>query len=105
MWWTLEKLAARINELSSWRYRDEFTIDQFQIQEDVAGLPGTLPPESGEWYTIHLGDTWKGRDRYAWIRAEIDIPVAWHGKKVLGRFDFGRTGGGNNSGFESLMFL
>lgn len=105
MWWTFEKLAARINELAGLRYRDERTIPQFACVEDREGAVGAFPPESGAWRPIRLGDTWKGRDFYLWLSVQVEVPQAWSGKKMVGLFDFGRTGGGNNSGFESLLFL
>ena len=33
------------------------------------------------------------------------MPAEWEGKRAVGVFDFGMTGGGNNSGFESLLFV
>ena len=55
-------------------------------------------------FELKTGDTWKGRDRYIWLTRHIEIPQEWAGKTVLGRFDFGETGGGNNEGFESLLY-
>src|SRR5699024_10583790 len=33
------------------------------------------------------------------------LPSDWSDKKIVGIFDFGNTGAGNNSGFESLLFV
>jgi alpha-mannosidase len=54
---------------------------------------------------IRIGDRWNGRDVYYWLAADVMIPAEWEGRKVLGRFCLGQTGGGTNSGFESLLFL
>ncbi|MFC0272681.1 alpha-mannosidase [Metabacillus herbersteinensis] len=98
------KLEARIQELAQYRYRDGIEIGEYHAIEDE-GLIGTYPPiEKGE-STLQIGDQWTGRDRYLWLHADVKLPSAWKGKKVVGLFDFGRTGGGNNSGFESLLFL
>ena len=35
----------------------------------------------------------------------MDIPCAKEGCRPVGLFDFGETGGGYNSGFESLLYL
>ncbi len=105
MFYTVEKLQARINELEPYRYRDGRVIDTFRIQRDEEGLIGAYPPEDGEWGTIRIGDRWKGRDAYYWLAADVDIPAEWAGKKAFGRFCLGQTGGGTNSGFESLLFL
>ena len=96
------KLEARIQELAQYRYRDGIEIGQFSTIEDE-GVVGTYPPiEKGE-STLQLRDQWKGRDRYLWLHADVQLPTEWADRKVVGLFDFGRTGGGNNSGFESLL--
>jgi len=105
MFWTEEKLADRIQELSEYRYREAITIPTFRFLIDERGEVGARPPKDGNWSTINLGDRWTGRDVYAWLAAKIDVPANWKGRQILGRFDFGRTGGGNNSGFESLLYI
>ncbi|MFW6007367.1 MAG: alpha-mannosidase [Halanaerobiales bacterium] len=105
MFFTEEKLADRIKELNEFRYRNSIDIREFKCQEDEKGEVAKYPPEKGEWQTIKTGERWQGRDRYLWLAKDIEIPAGWKGNKVLGRFDFGTTGGGNNSGFESLLFL
>jgi alpha-mannosidase len=105
LFWTEEKLAARIKELEMYRYREVASIDSFQSMEDHEGAIGARPPSDGSWQTIHVGDLWKGRDRYIWLRVNVKIPSEWKGSTVLGLFDFGKTGGGGNSGFESLLYL
>lgn len=105
MWHMVEKLEKRLQELQPFRYRDERDISVWRWQEDEAGAVGAFPPESGEWRTVGLGHRWQGRDRYVWLAADVPVPAEWQGRRVLGRFDFGRTGGGTNSGFESLLFV
>lgn len=105
MFWTKEKLAARIRDIERFRYRDELTVTHMKMQMDENGEIGAYPPEDGEWTDIRLGDRWVGRDLYMWLAFDCLIPAQWQGKKILGRFNFGRTGAGNNSGFESLLFL
>ncbi|MUV37266.1 Alpha-mannosidase [Lentibacillus sp. JNUCC-1] len=106
MFFTERKAQARINELSEYRYRDKTSLKEWQFVED-AGEIGTHPsdkPAVGA-KTVSIGDHWKGRDLYAWLSKEIILPDNWSEKKIVGVFDFGNTGGGNNSGFESLLFL
>lgn len=105
MFWTEEKLAARISELELYRYRDSITLEEWQGWEDAEAANGTYPqlPEDGRDY--RLGEYWTGRDTYLWLHKKVEIPAEWQGRTIVGRFDFGRTGGGNNSGFESLLFL
>jgi len=106
MFYTVEKLQARINELEPYRYRDGRSIDTFRIQRDEDGRIGAYPPADGDgWGEIRIGDRWKGRDVYYWLAADVSIPAEWAGRKVFGRFRLGQTGEGTNSGFESLLFL
>ncbi|MED0661960.1 alpha-mannosidase [Geobacillus thermodenitrificans] len=105
MFLTEEKLEARIHELSEHRYREAILIPKFRFLADEKGEVGARLPETKEWGEITLGDYWRGRDVYAWLQADIDIPKQWMGKEIVGLFDFGKTGGGNNSGFESLLYL
>ncbi|OXM83317.1 alpha-mannosidase [Paenibacillus rigui] len=105
MLWTKEKLAARIRDIEGFRYRDEQQITGMRMKLDEAGEIGAYPAEDGEWKEVSIGERWTGRDLYMWLAFAADIPAQWQGKKIVGRFNFGRTGGGNNSGFESLLFL
>lgn len=105
MFWTMEKLERRVQELSLWRYRHVRSIASFQAQLDEKGVTGQRPPQEGDWLVMNTGERWAGRDKYIWLKAEADIPASWRGGKIVGVFDFGSTGGGGNSGFESLLYL
>lgn len=106
MFLTEHKLQSRLHELSGYRYREAKPIPSFLRLEDTRKeINPVLPQVDESWSVMNVGDTWSGRDLYLWLSAEVDIPTAWAGKKVLGRFDFGETGAGNNSGFESLFYL
>ncbi len=105
MFWTEQKLAARIKELDSYRYREKISIPSFQFQLDSEGTVGAYPPRDRNGTTKRLGETWAGRDLYAWLMTEVVIPKEWSGETVIGFFDFGITDGGHNSGFESLLFV
>lgn len=101
-----QKLEARINELKEYRYRDIIPLDYFTAKEDLQGVVNPeLPTEFENWDILKTGDTWKGRDKYLWLHKVIEIPESFQGKKALGIFDYGNTGGGNNSGFESLLYV
>ena len=119
MFLTDRKLERRINELEQYRYRDIIPFNHFLAAEEEQGVVNPkLPkfPQEGIPIekeaglrpigdTINTGDTWKGRDRFVWLHKDIPIPAQWKGKKVVGIFDFGNTGGGNNSGFESMAYV
>ncbi|SFM19411.1 alpha-mannosidase [Paenibacillus sp. 1_12] len=107
MFYVWEKLNARVLELDEFRYREKLAIPAFQSLEDPEGEIGARPAlpltQSPDMKEMSLGEHWRGRDRYLWLAADVVVPKDWQGKKVLGRFDFGKTGG--SSGFESLLYV
>lgn len=105
MFWTEEKLKYRIEELSQYRYRDSLEISSFKYRVDDEGEIGTRPPVVDDWETKEIGGYWEGRDIYIWLAAKVNIPKAWSEHQVVGYFDFGKTGHGGNSGFESLLYV
>ncbi|GGO07543.1 alpha-mannosidase [Saccharibacillus kuerlensis] len=115
MFQTEEKLAARITELDKYRYRDAIQLEEWLGLEDEKGENGTFPPVFGkdqsanedglQTQVYRIGDHWTGRDRYLWLYRQVEVPAEWAERRVVGRFDFGRTGDFYNSGFESLLFL
>lgn len=104
MFYTIDKLRNRIHELDDYRYRDKVELEYFNTKlngdRDIAP---NIPTEYDG--VIKTGETWKGRDLYLWMQKEVDIPSNWENKTVVCIFDFGETGAGNNSGFESLFYL
>ncbi|OXS54674.1 alpha-mannosidase [Cohnella sp. CIP 111063] len=104
MFFTESKLNARLKQLSEARYRDAIPLTAFGAVEDRHGEIGEAPPAGEPEFELRLGETWKGRDRYVWLTRSVEIPSEWAGKTALGRFDFGETGGGNNEGFEALLY-
>jgi len=103
MFFTMEKLEARIKELREYRYTDRNPLLGWKVQEDVEKQAKYPPEDTSNWKDFLVGDTWEGRDYYLWIQTKYQVPQT-EGKVVL-LFDFGRTGGGFNSGFESLLFI
>nr|WP_229714053.1 alpha-mannosidase [Saccharibacillus endophyticus] len=81
-------------------------LDEWLGLEDEEGVNGAYPPSSFQaGRTYGIGDRWAGRDRYIWLRRKVGIPTEWAGSRIVGLFDFGRTGDFYNSGFESLLFI
>ncbi|WP_027084903.1 alpha-mannosidase [Cohnella panacarvi] len=105
MFWIEEKLAARIDELEPYRYRDPVKLRRFLALTDAEGAIGARPPTEGDWEGMQLGERWQGRDRYVWLAADVEIPSEWKGRKSVGLFDFGKTDPGNCGGFEALLYL
>nr|WP_255654269.1 alpha-mannosidase [Cohnella sp. REN36] len=102
---TARKLEARIRELERFRYIDHRQTGPYRLWVDQEAVVGAMPPEDAQWTEIGLGGRWRGWDLTAWLKAEVTVPAEWAGKKMLGLFDFGKTGYGHTSGFESLLFL
>lgn len=105
MFLTDRKLEARIHEIEKCRYRDVTSLEYLECLEDTQGVVNPTIPSDFGTDVIKVGDTWKGRDLYLWLHKEVTIPETWKDKKVLGLFDYGNTGAGNNSGFESLLYI
>lgn len=105
MFWTEEKLALRLEELETYRYREILPLNEWSVADDKDGNNGVYPAVIADDKKLHQGDDWTGSDVYLWLQRKVLVPAAWQGKRVVGLFDFGRTGGGNASGFESLLFL
>lgn len=107
-----KKLRKRIEEILDYRYRDIHPLEEFLMKEDNSGISNpTLPQWVETDGTIRTGDRWKGRDKYLWMEKTVKLPDEWRtseedaGPAPVGVFDFGLTGGGNNSGFEALLYI
>lgn len=104
MFFKIEKLENRVNELDRLRYRNIRPIESFNTYLPPAGLENQLPLNySNEQFSVN--EHWSGRDKYIWLNTSIkSIPLIEESSRVL-YLDLGRTGGGNNSGFESLVYI
>lgn len=105
MFWTIEKLDMRIQELRAWRYREMVDIRDWAFAVDHEEQVGAYPPDFTPEKWMNQGDHWRGRGMYVWLRNTFELPASWSGKTIVGLFDFGKTGGGANMGFESLLFV
>ncbi len=106
MFFTDRKLEARLYELASYRYRDIIPFESLFAKEDTAGVSNPeIPTSDACWDLMAIGERWSGRDRYLWLRKTISVPKVWEGRKIVGIFDFGNTGAGSNSGFESMLYV
>lgn len=107
MFFSVEKFQKRAQEMAQRRYVDIQSIAPMTAMPDTEdvdyvhhGLPETIHGED-----FHLGDHFIGRDRYLWLTKDIILPPHRDGYEVVGCFNFGETGGGFNSGFESLLYV
>lgn len=103
MFFTIKKYRARIDELKELRYKEIHSINNWMIKEDCSKYE-KYPPTNDEGFSpFYLGNIWGGRDSYYWIKTKLDIPSSE--EDILLLIDLGKTGAGNNSGFESLLFI
>lgn len=102
----VKRAEVVLSELAKLRYREIVPIDEFEAREDNGEKVNTSPADlSGNGKTFRRGEFWSGRDKYLWLSKKISLPENWSGRDVVGVFDFGKTGEGNNSSFESLLFV
>ena len=107
MFYMHEKFKSRVGELNWRRYFGHqsiapFTAMEGQLAEDESNVS---LPEKIEGNSFGLNDVFEGVDRYLWLEKTVDFPEAKEGCEIVGLFDFGDTGAGYNSGFESLLYL
>ena len=100
-----DRMRRLIGELGRLRYRDSRPLGAFACYEDDGAVGRVAPDPDGHCGSMQVGDRWTGRDKYLWLTAVVELPESWLARDVVGLFDFGRTGGGNTAGFESLLFL
>lgn len=100
-----ERLQRLINELGELRYRDRRPLGAFACFDDDGAIGRSSPDPAARRGSMQVGDRWVGRDQYLWLTQRVSLPDSWLSRDVVGLFDFGRTGGGNNEGFESLLFV
>lgn len=108
MFLTHEKLTVYTEEIWSRRYEETVEVFPFvsrdagcETDEVLSRYPGRLT--GGE--LVRKGEFFIGRDRYLWLQADAAVPEKREGSQIMGVFDFGKTGEGFNSGFESLLFI
>ena len=102
-----EKLKCRVSELAWRRYFGFQSIAPFssmegQLSKDESNVE---IPERIEGGTFDINDMFIGRDRYLWLEKTVTFPEQKEGCEIVGMFDMGETGGGNNRGFEALLYL
>ncbi len=99
-----DRICHLIEELAELRYKNLKSFDHIFWYEDN-GITGNRTPV-GEPVEIEQGFRWKGWDQYNWLCTRLTVPAELMDEEVVGIFDFGvPEGTGNNSHFESLLYL
>lgn len=107
MFFETDKFAKRLTEFMPYRWADMQSLGWFYVMEGQLGTDEvyTECPVDFPEDTIRLGEEFVGRDRYVWLRRQIDVPAEKEGFTPVARFDFGKTGINNKFGFESLLYI
>ena len=99
-----DRICHLIEEMAELRYKNLKSFDHIFWYEDN-GTTGNRTPV-GEPVEIEQGFRWKGWDQYNWLCTRLTVPAELMEEEVVGIFDFGvPEGTGNNSHFESLLYL
>ncbi|WP_155286790.1 alpha-mannosidase [Lacticaseibacillus zhaodongensis] len=61
-------------------------------------------PTDAKWEPAKIGTTWSGRDAYYWLQFDLDVDPQQQERSVV-TLNLGRTGDGNNDGFEGLVYI
>lgn len=102
MFYLRDKLTARVKELANYRLTLVRPITGWLWLDDPTGVEKYPPSDWTSASNFAVGDEWKGRDRYAWVKTTIALPDQPELYVVL---DFGKSDGGYLSGFEGLLFI
>ena len=105
MFFTENKLLARIKELENHRYLERKSLGSWYMKEDFTKEEKYPPAVDDTWERIIPGARWEGRDQYKWMQQSFKVPALEVGSELVLLFDIGKTGPGNCSGFESLLFI
>lgn len=107
MFLTMDKFRQRVKELGERRYYGHCSITPFVSMEGTLSQDESYRelPEKIEGPEFGVNDFFVGRDRYLWLERDIKLPESREDSEVVGLFDFGKTGGGYNSGFESMLYV
>ncbi len=104
---TIERIEAVFAVLEQLRYKNRISVDRFDSYSGDDGStvnfsPANIPGPDG---VFQKGQLWSGRDTYLWLTGTLSFPAEWKNADALTYFDFGKTGGGNTSGFEALLYV
>ena len=109
---TEEKIKKSASIMNSYRYQCRESIFPLSSKECTAKKgenhhTAQLPKLINDINSTPVGQGYlfKGRDKYLWLQKEVSLPQLREGYELVGLFDFGKTGSGYNSGFESLIYV
>jgi len=100
----MKKQTKELGELRFYQMKSLFPFDTMEDEQPEDHVH-VEPPLFVKRQTGDKGAYFIGRDRYLWLRKKVLVPPEEPGFRPVALFDFGQTGGGHNSGFESLLYI
>ena len=103
----IQKFQKQAEEIGELRFADMESLFPFWGLHDTENVDFVHAQTPKADFDLEIGQNYDfvGRDRYLWLKKTVTIPSARDGYTPVGRFDFGLTGDGHNSGFESLLYV
>lgn len=75
-------IERHLQRVEAYMYTNLLTIDNWKYRTARLVNSGDYQFEEKSWKTIHLGDTWGGKDITAFFRKTIDIPDSLKGENL-----------------------
>lgn len=97
------KSAQQLGYLHDYYYHTFQDVQALTIAEDTRSDKRRIP-DFDTWEKVAIGAHWSGRDRYYWLHFTVQVPTLSADPFVI-HMNLGRTGDGNNSKYEGLMFV
>jgi alpha-mannosidase len=105
LFFTKEKLQLRTKELEAYRYLNRKKIPNLKFTEDLTKEEKYPREIDSSWEELNPGKSWEGRDKYFWIKSNVEVPKKNDGNSFVLLFDFGKSNPGNTAGFEAQFFV
>lgn len=99
-----KKMHQQLDFLKQYIYQDFHSLHNLNFWQDTRSDHRNIPTDVN-WQPIHVGDSWSGRDDYFWLQTPLSIPAIDDGDFFVLHLNLGHGDGGNNSGFEGLLFV
>lgn len=107
-----KKIHQQLGYLTNALRQDFKQIEDLQVWRDTRDRGDYLGqqaqhrklPQDVSWQLAAVGDHWSGRDQYFWLKFTVELGQTTQEATVV-HLDLGKTGDGNNSGFEGLVYV
>lgn len=101
----VERIRRIITELKENIYPTTQQIEYFMFKEGAAQNGQGVDLDTTGWEKFYVGDSWGGKDKHFWFRAEVEIPEAFDGKKVVFHLTTGTENGWDAINPQFLVYV